>query len=214
MQPLDVTVYGPVKNAYNEAHDTWMKQNAGSPMQIMHIPMLARQALHKGASRDNVTSGFRNTGICPFNSQIFKETDFIDGPNEAKQKQKYVFIEAELNEDEQRRIVYLDVDSDVTAIEIVTTDESPSVSSRAASEARAASDARVDKYVSILDDIGPVQNAPPKTTPKRGPKPGKATILTSPENVAILKEKQQKRQAAIEEREAKQNKKLRQLNHR
>lgn len=57
-------------------------------------------------------------------------------------------------------------------------------------------------YVSILDDIGPVQNAIPKPKSNRSPKPGKTTILTSPENVAAIKEKLQKRKSANEQKEA------------
>lgn len=43
-KPLDVTVYGAVKAMYKKAHGGWMKTNAGSVMQIMHIPKLVREA--------------------------------------------------------------------------------------------------------------------------------------------------------------------------
>lgn len=200
MQLLDVTVY-------DQAHDNWMKRNAGNSMQIMHIPMLIRQALERGATTANTTSGFKCTGIGPFDDGIFEETDFIL-PEVTKQNNKYIFIENQYTEDEQRRIVFTNDDLEVAATETVcTTDESTPGTSRAASEARAASLCCIGAYVAMLDEIGPVQDAPAKKESNRGPKPGKTTILTSPENVAALKEKQQKRKAALEEKEAKQKKK-------
>lgn len=212
MQPLDVSVYGPVYGSYNQAHDNWMKRNAGTPMQIMHIPLIIRQALERGATTANIISGFKCTGIYPFDNGIFKDTDFIL-PEVTKQNAKYIFMESQCNEDDQRRIVFDENDLDLAATETVsTTDESTPSTSRAVSEnrsfmeARAASEARVNTYVSLLDEIGPVQNTPPKPKSNRGPKPGKTTILTSPENVAALKEKQLKRKAAMDKKEAKQKK--------
>lgn len=69
------------------------------------------------------------------------------------------------------------------------------------------SEARVERYVSLLDEIGPVQNAAPRKKSNRGPKPGKTTILTSPKNVNALKERQLKRKEAQDKKEANQKKK-------
>lgn len=211
LQPLDVTVYGPVKGAYATAHDTWMKQNAGNAMQIMHIPLIVGTALDRGATTANIKSGFRCTGICPFDSGIFQDSDFIS-TEVAQGNKRYIFVESEFNEEEQRRIVYLGDDLELDATETVSTtsESTPNTShasgsantSRAGSEARAASEARIDAYVSMLDTIGPVQKGVTKPKSNRGPKPGKTTILTSPENMASLKEKQLKRKSAAEKKEA------------
>lgn len=53
-----------------------------------------------------------------------------------------------------------------------------------------------------------MKNATPKQKSNRGPKPGKTTILTSPENVATLKENHGKRKAAAEQKEKNAAKKL------
>ncbi|XP_041961220.1 jerky protein homolog-like [Alosa sapidissima] len=62
MQPLDVTVYGPFKTQYSRALDGWMR------------------------SPRNITSGFRSTGIFPYNQDIFPDEAFApsmvsDRPN-------------------------------------------------------------------------------------------------------------------------------------
>lgn len=225
MQPLDVTVFGPVKSVYKRAHERWMKSNAGTAMQIMQIPMFVAEALRDGATISNIMSGFKATGIWPFNDNIFQDTDFI-GAEVAKQNKKLFYTDGQCTQEEQRRIVIDEnADLELAATETVsTTDEStpgPSHSSsvggasrastpgssRALSAVRAASEARVENLVSILDDIGPVQKATPKPKSNRGPKPGKTTILTSPENVAALKEKQLKRKADMDKKEANRKKK-------
>ncbi|KAG5278091.1 hypothetical protein AALO_G00095080 [Alosa alosa] len=62
MQPLDVAVYGPFKTQYSRALDGWMR------------------------SPRNITSGFRSTGIFPYNQDIFPDEAFApsmvsDRPN-------------------------------------------------------------------------------------------------------------------------------------
>lgn len=57
LQPLDVTVFGGVKNAYKKQHSAWMKANRGECLQIMHIPLFVKAALLKGATPGNIVSG-------------------------------------------------------------------------------------------------------------------------------------------------------------
>lgn len=97
----------------------------------------------------------------------------------------------------------MDDDLNLAANEIgSTTDESTPGPFRAASHSRAASEARVENFVALLDEIGPVLNAPTKLKSNRDPKPGKTTILILPENEATLKEKQLKRKTAAEQKKA------------
>lgn len=45
MQPLDVSVYGPLKAHYKKQCDSWMTQNAGKVLEIRHIPELVSKSL-------------------------------------------------------------------------------------------------------------------------------------------------------------------------
>lgn len=198
MQPLDVTVFGPVKGAYNKAHDAWMKINSGKPMDINIIPSLAKTGIERGATPANIISGFKCTGICPYDPEIFQDSDsHALGVDE--QNREAVAIEHQLDADEIRRIVVLNDDEvDIGANETVA-----STSQTDASTSETTSNlSRVSSYVSMLDEIGPVQLGAAKKKSNRGRKPGKSTILTSPENMAELKEKQHKRQAAEEKKVA------------
>ena len=76
LQPLDRTVYGPFKTFYNQAVDNWMreKENAGKSMTIHIIPNLVSY----GFPQDNdIRSGFRVTGIYPFDRNIFTPDEFM-----------------------------------------------------------------------------------------------------------------------------------------
>jgi len=52
---------------------------------------------------------------------------------------------------------------------------------------------RSDSYASVISAVGPLRAATPHKKSNRGPKPQQITVVTSSENVAVLKERQQKR---------------------
>lgn len=76
LQPLDRTVYGPFKEHVNSASEHWMMQNPGKSMTIYDIPSLVARAFPQAATPDNIQSGFRVSGIYPFNQDVFNETEF------------------------------------------------------------------------------------------------------------------------------------------
>lgn len=77
MQPLDVSVYGPLKTFYKSKCDNWMKGNAGKEVQIQHIPKVIDECLDLAVTSSNIKAGFRATGIWPYNPAVFKKQDFL-----------------------------------------------------------------------------------------------------------------------------------------
>lgn len=75
-QPLDRTVFGPLKHYYNTAASDWMSVNPGKNLSIYDIPGLLSIAYPKAFTIGNIVSGFRATGIWPFNSQIFTDDEY------------------------------------------------------------------------------------------------------------------------------------------
>ena len=53
LQPLNVSVYEPVKRSYNKLHNAWIRENAGKALDIAHIPMLMATLL-RGATPENI----------------------------------------------------------------------------------------------------------------------------------------------------------------
>lgn len=77
LQPLDVTVFGPFKRSYATAVDGWMRSNPVKTVTIHDIPGLEKAAQEGAMTSRNIISGFKNTGIFPFNRDTFTESDFV-----------------------------------------------------------------------------------------------------------------------------------------
>lgn len=77
MQPLDVSVYFPLKNFYNTQCASWMVSNPGQTLSIYNIASLASRAFELAFTPKNIVAGFSSTGICPLNRDVFTEIDFM-----------------------------------------------------------------------------------------------------------------------------------------
>ena len=75
MQPLDVSVYGPMKAAYKRAVHDWQTMNPGSRVTLYEMGALFGRAFDPSFTRIN--SGFRAAGIFPLNKDIFDDVDFV-----------------------------------------------------------------------------------------------------------------------------------------
>ena len=77
MQPLDKTVYGPFKKFYAAAMKGWMSDNKGRPLGIYDVPHLVAKAYPKAMTPENITAGFKATGIYPHDRNIFSPDAFL-----------------------------------------------------------------------------------------------------------------------------------------
>ena len=77
LQPLDVAVFKAVNVFYNQEVQTWLREHPGRPVTEFQIASLFRSAYEKAATLKNALSGFRKTGINPFNRHIFSEEDYV-----------------------------------------------------------------------------------------------------------------------------------------
>ena len=78
MQPLDRTVYGPLKAAYNRKCDKWMTTTSrvGRRISVFDQAELFGKAYIATATMHNALSGFRCTGMWPYNPDVFQAEDF------------------------------------------------------------------------------------------------------------------------------------------
>lgn len=77
LQPLDRTVFGPLKKYYNTSCDNWMLKNPGKPLSIYDISGLVGQAYPLSFTPTNIKSGFSVAGIWPFNRHVFSDDEFL-----------------------------------------------------------------------------------------------------------------------------------------
>lgn len=76
MQPLDVSIYGPLKTYFHQEISKWLKNHPGRVVTHLQIGQLFNQAYGKTATVQNACSGFKNTGLWPINPDIFPDYMF------------------------------------------------------------------------------------------------------------------------------------------
>ncbi|XP_065677439.1 uncharacterized protein LOC136092810 [Hydra vulgaris] len=76
LQPLDRTVFGPLKRFYNAACGNWMVTNP-RPITIYDIVSIVREPYTKAFSPPNIQRGFQEAGIKPFNPENFKDDEYL-----------------------------------------------------------------------------------------------------------------------------------------
>jgi len=76
LQPLDRGVFAPLKKLQADEMEAWMKRNPGKVMTIHDIAGIVGTILPRAATPNNIMSGFRVSGIVPFDRNIFTEFDF------------------------------------------------------------------------------------------------------------------------------------------
>ncbi|KAF2894279.1 hypothetical protein ILUMI_11894 [Ignelater luminosus] len=76
LQPLDITISGSLKKAYNRECDLYLKSENLIKITPYDIAGLFQKAYSKVASMAKAISGFLATGISPINTNIFNEDDY------------------------------------------------------------------------------------------------------------------------------------------
>jgi len=77
MQPLHVSFFKSLNSRYNTVIQTWHRQHPGRPVTEAEFGELFNDAYASAASLDKAQSGFRKTGIYPFDKNIFSDEDFL-----------------------------------------------------------------------------------------------------------------------------------------
>ena len=67
LKPLDKTIYGPLKSNYNAECDKWMVSHVGQPISKYDKASLFGSAYMRTATMNKALSGFKSTGIWPYN---------------------------------------------------------------------------------------------------------------------------------------------------
>lgn len=76
LQPLDVGVYGPLKNYFCRQQTNWMINHPGKTMTIYDLPGIVKVAFPLAFTQKNIINSFKKAGIWPCNEDVFQDSDF------------------------------------------------------------------------------------------------------------------------------------------
>jgi len=97
LQPLDRSVYEPLKNYINTACDNWLASNPGKSLSLYHISEIIKTALPLATTSINIQAGFRISGISPLNENVFPDAEFLES-NVIDREDTSVIIKTENDE--------------------------------------------------------------------------------------------------------------------
>ena len=76
LQPLDVSVFGPLKNAYNVRVQTYLRQHPGQVVNRYAMTSLICKSYLDATKPSNIISAFRKTGIFPLDRHAIDDKHF------------------------------------------------------------------------------------------------------------------------------------------
>ena len=77
MQPLDVSFMFPLNTFYTKAVETWLRNNPGKVVSIYQVGKLFGEAYLRASAPTTAINGFKKTGICPCDRNVFADADFV-----------------------------------------------------------------------------------------------------------------------------------------
>jgi hypothetical protein len=206
LQPLDVGVFYSFKVFIGYEHDKWLLNNPGKTITIYEIGEFLKNAYSESFTKENIESGFRATGIFPFDRNIFSEVDFLssdvtDRPNMNATAENQ---ELSLLQNQDDPAVPGPSSSVAGFVDLPPTVAGPSSVSASPS---------LSQMVSP-EMVRPLPKAEPRKKKQCGRKPGRSRMLTdTPEKEAVeeaarvklnkIKEKENKKKLREEKKRAK-----------
>jgi len=76
LQPLDRSVFGPLKKFYNASCDSWLMSNP-RPMTIYDISSIVSLPYSQAFTQKNIKAGFAVVGIEPYSRNVFHDDEFL-----------------------------------------------------------------------------------------------------------------------------------------
>lgn len=210
LQPLDVAVYGPFKSYYNQACDDFMINHPGQVIGLKDIARLVGIAHQRAFTPVNITKGFLKTGICPYNSQLFSEQDFLTSSVTDREAPKDIVLPQTTTNEFQNPSTPPPPDLSQPSTSKLKKPLSPPPFKTSSQGIQLEESAEDYTYISeplrqeptkksfttlikTPEEIKPFPKAPPRKKQGTGRKPIKTKILTDTPNMEEIKQEHEKR---------------------
>jgi DDE superfamily endonuclease len=198
LQPLDVSVYGPMKKFNSSAASAWMVNNPGKTMSIYDIPGIVSKSYPLAANPINITAGFRQAGIVPFDREGFhSKADYDPGFVTDRMDPTVSLVEIEMPPLDEPFFIPMDIFPDQNELfveaEVENIAEEPQVQENSDKETGGSqqslqsatpissptSSCSSAPSIGILEELRPFPKAGPRTAPKNnGRRKRTSAVLT------------------------------------
>lgn len=192
LQPLDRTVFGPFKTFFNQAADSWHLNHPGQTLSIYDLPAMCLQAWDRAATPSNVKSGFKCSGIVPFDRNIFKPEEFLSS-YVTDRPDPYLGTELEAGTSADHPST-----SNISPVNSSVQIESEMSPSGSASAIESTSIISTKKLFLSPELLKPYPKAPGRKQETKGRKRGKCMIATDTPEKNDIEEKYKKKKPAVE----------------
>lgn len=207
IQPLDVSFYGPLKKAFNNECDKFMRANTYRKITPYDIAYIFNKAYIGVASIEKGVSGFESTGIFPPNRDKFKNHEFTS----VKDIQAFVIDDQDcdevLQQNNQKR---QDETRELTqeSIEKVLAVPGPSGFSGKMASTSTGETARL---LSTLDKLSPIPRVAVEQIKGNSERKGHSTVLTGTPMKSVLEEAETRKKEKAAKKETSKRKQAEKL---
>lgn len=188
LQPIDCSVFGPFKKAVNGFMDSWMTSHPGKTVTIYDLPGIIGQAFSLSFTNANIVSGFKATGIFPFNRDVFDDIDFMPSYVTDRPEPPTTAAEPEPDFEVDFDYDYLSLPEPASDLNVVAFEE---VETSSASTS----------WAKECESVRPLPKAGPRVATNRGRRKRFSAELTSPEMRKQLREESAAREAKKKKKE-------------
>lgn len=193
LQPLDISVYGPMKKFNSSAASAWMINNPGKTMSIYDIPGIVCKSYPLAANPINITAGFRQAGIVPFDREGFhSRADYDPGFVTDRMDPTVILLEIEMPPIDEPFFIPVDISAEEIeniAVEhgvqenSINSDGEPGGSKQSLQSATPISSPTSSclstPSMGTLEELRPFPKAGPRTAPKNnGRRKRTSAVLT------------------------------------
>ncbi|KZR98764.1 Uncharacterized protein APZ42_005670 [Daphnia magna] len=77
LQPCDISVFGPFKKSFGKNQNDWLHTHPGERIAITNIAQLSNGPFQSTFTQINIISGFKASGIFPFNRFAIPEWSYL-----------------------------------------------------------------------------------------------------------------------------------------
>lgn len=194
LQPLDISVYGPLKTYYNQSVESWLFNNKGKTFDIYTVAEALGISYPRAFTPQNILSGFRKSGIYPLDQGIFTDDDFLSAyvTDQIAQKGKRLSEEFPVSsENEKDKFCGQSTSASTNLNEPIPGTSKENRNYTIGSDTPITK--KVVKKIVTPEEVQPYPKAAPRKDSNRGRKARKTIIATdTPEKQAIKDMKEKK----------------------